>query len=73
MNNIAEVNILRSTQRSIFTAVSRLLTRPRRLRLRFSAWWSTGVDGRELGGRFMVSKRDKLIPAGSIAAHRSGG
>ncbi|EMP33045.1 hypothetical protein UY3_09827 [Chelonia mydas] len=64
-NSVAEVNVLRATYRIVFTAVGRLLTLPCRLRLRFSLRWSTGVNGRALGGQFIASSLDP--PAGSIA------
>ncbi|EMP32416.1 hypothetical protein UY3_10433 [Chelonia mydas] len=45
MNSIAEVDVLGSTYCGVFTAVGQQLTLSLRLRLRFSFWWSTGVDG----------------------------
>ncbi|EMP32685.1 Dystrophin [Chelonia mydas] len=60
VNNIAEVCVLRSTHHGVFTAVSQLLLLPRRLRLRLSHRFSTGVNGRALGGRYIVSRLDAI-------------
>ncbi|EMP32947.1 hypothetical protein UY3_09900 [Chelonia mydas] len=52
--------VLRSAYRGVFTAVSRLLPLPHRLRLRLSRSWSTGVDGRALRGQFIPSRLDSI-------------
>ncbi|EMP25230.1 Dedicator of cytokinesis protein 4 [Chelonia mydas] len=60
VNNIAEVDILRSTYRGVFATVSRLLPLPSQLFLRLSWCWSIGVNGTALGGRFIASRLDVL-------------
>ncbi|EMP34782.1 F-box only protein 25 [Chelonia mydas] len=60
VNNVAEVDVLRWTDRGVFTAVSRLLPLPGQLSLRLSQRWSTGVDGRVLRGRFIASRLDAI-------------
>ncbi|EMP26535.1 Bone morphogenetic protein receptor type-1A [Chelonia mydas] len=60
MNNVAEVDVLRSTYHGVFTMVSRLLLLPRRLCLCLSRRWSTGVDGRVLGCQFIASRLDAI-------------
>ncbi|EMP31925.1 hypothetical protein UY3_10963 [Chelonia mydas] len=60
VNNVAEVDVLRSTYRGVSTPVNRLLPLPCRLYLCLLWRWSTGVDGRVLGGRFIVSRLDTI-------------
>ncbi|CAM2114819.1 unnamed protein product [Caretta caretta] len=60
MNSVVEVDVLRSTYRGVFTAVSRQLTLYLRLRLLSSFWWSTGVNGTALSGRSIASIVDAI-------------
>ncbi|EMP41556.1 hypothetical protein UY3_01184 [Chelonia mydas] len=65
VNSVAEVDVLRSTYRGVFTVVSRQLMLSRQLCLHSLLWWSTRVDGRALN-RPPLDRSLPADPEGSV-------